>query len=56
MYALRTAYCAVVDSAPPVALYTLVHRFGGPVATFSTEGQAQRELDAVLGDEPVEVD
>jgi hypothetical protein len=35
-----------------VALYTLVHRFGGPVATFSTEDQARRELEAVLRDEP----
>lgn len=36
----------------PRAFYSLVHRFGGPVASFTTEAEAQRELEAVLQDRP----
>ena len=36
----------------PVALYSLVHRASGPVATYATEEEAQRDLEAVLRDEP----
>jgi hypothetical protein len=39
-----------------VALYSLVHRVGGPVATYATEAEAQRGLEAVLRDEPDWVD
>jgi hypothetical protein len=39
-----------------VALYSLVHRESGPVATYATEEQAQRTLEAVLRDEPDWVD
>ena len=35
-----------------MALYSLVHRHSGPVATYATEEQAQRTLEAVLQDEP----
>jgi hypothetical protein len=35
-----------------VALYSLVHRETGPVATYATEEQATRCLEAVLRDEP----
>jgi hypothetical protein len=35
-----------------VALYSLVHRESGPVATYATEEQARRTLEAVLQDEP----
>jgi hypothetical protein len=35
-----------------VALYMLVHRDTGPVATYRTEAEAQRALEAVLRDEP----
>jgi len=39
-----------------VALYSLVHREGGPVATYNSEAQARRSLEAVLRDEPDWVD
>jgi hypothetical protein len=35
-----------------VALYMLVHRDSGPVATYRTEDEAERALAAVLRDEP----
>jgi hypothetical protein len=35
-----------------MTLYSLVHGDAGPVATFTTEAEAQRELEAVLRDEP----
>ena len=35
-----------------MALYSLVHRETGPVATYATKEEAQRELEAVLRDEP----
>lgn len=39
-----------------MALYSLVHRESGPVATYATEAEAQRDLAAVLRDEPGWVD
>jgi len=33
-------------------LYSLVHRDAGPVSTFTTRGEAEAELAAVLEDEP----
>lgn len=35
-----------------MALYSLVHREAGPVCTYSTRELAQRDLEAVLRDEP----
>ena len=35
-----------------MALYMLVHRVGGPVATYRTEAEARGALEAVLRDEP----
>jgi hypothetical protein len=37
-------------------LYSLMHREAGPVSTFTTLGEAEAELEAVLEDEPGWVD
>jgi hypothetical protein len=34
------------------ALYSLVHREEGPISTYLTKAKAERELEAVLRDEP----
>jgi len=33
-------------------LYSVCHRIGGPVTTFTTMAEAEQELEAVLSDEP----
>ena len=35
-----------------MTLYSLVHREFGPISTFATQAEPQRDLEAVLRDEP----
>jgi hypothetical protein len=53
----RTFWDRYLESAPPaVTLYSLVHREEGSLSTNLSEEEAQRELEAVLRDEPDWVD
>jgi hypothetical protein len=42
--------------SPAVTFYSPCHRENGPVATYETEEEARRDLEAVLRDEPDWVD